>query len=350
MAIRKRGAGYQVRVRPFPDQTLPTFAAAETVELNLKLQKKMGRLHRAEANMLGHELDQHEERRIALGGRRGKLRPATIRHLAECKRPWEPLRQVLIPNLLRVQVEDHIVRRARVAPVAAKNELQFLKTALREAEARGQEVDPGIYLIRPIRTEPVEGRALELDAVHAIDALMPERIGRIVTLCGTVGLRWAEAVNLTDSMLDLDGAQLTIPRALNKTRLEKPIPLARVEVQLLREQLMARPPGTNVVFANAAGGVYSKSGFRSVWTPAVTASGVGEFRFHWLRHTAISLMCRAGMKPELVALRVGHSDGGALILKRYRHLFPSEVKAAVDLIDTFVQGQQAELEEAAGGR
>lgn len=351
MAIRKRGDGrYQVRVRPFPEQTYPTKDAAETAELDLKLQKKLGRLYRPDAHTLGQELDQHEDRRVALGGHQGKLRPATVRHLAECKRPWEPLRATLLPALRRVDVEDHIVRRARAAPVAARNELQFLKAALREAESRGQDVDHGIFQIRAIRTEAAEGVALELDQVHAIDAHMPDRVGRIVTLCGTLGLRWAEAVNLDERMLKLDDAQLVIPRALNKSRREKPVPLARVEVQLLREQLMARPAGTRIVFPNAAGTVYSKSGFRSVWVPALEAAGLEGFRFHWLRHTAISLMARAGMKPELIAERVGHSDGGGLIYRRYRHLFPSEVKAAVSLVDAFVRAETERVREVASGQ
>jgi hypothetical protein len=63
---------------------------------------------------------------------------------------------------------------------------------------------------------------------------------------------------------------------------------------------------------------------------------VPRFRFHWLRHTAISHMARAGMKPELIAERVGHTDGGALIYRRYRHLFPSELRAAVSLVDELV--------------
>lgn len=49
--------------------------------------------------------------------------------------------------------------------------------------------------------------------------------------------------------------------------------------------------------------------------------------FHDLRHTAISLMCVAGYRPEWVAERVGHSDGGALIFRNYRHLYPSEMTA-----------------------
>jgi integrase len=105
-----------------------------------------------------------------------------------------------------------------------------------------------------------------------------------------------------------------------------PIPLVRIEVQLLREQLLVRPPVTRAVFATEKGGVYSHSGFQSIWLPALLAAGLAheekregrkivaaDFRFHWLRHTAISLMARAGMKAELIAQRVGHNDGGALI-------------------------------------
>ncbi len=44
-------------------------------------------------------------------------------------------------------------------------------------------------------------------------------------------------------------------------------------------------------------------------------------------------MARAGMKPEVIADRVGHRDGGGLIYRRYRHLFPSEIRTAVGLLD-----------------
>lgn len=47
-------------------------------------------------------------------------------------------------------------------------------------------------------------------------------------------------------------------------------------------------------------------------------------------------MARAGMKPELIADRVGHRDGGGLIYRRYRHLFPSEMRTAVGLLDALV--------------
>ncbi|HEU5478045.1 MAG TPA: tyrosine-type recombinase/integrase [Gaiellaceae bacterium] len=361
MAIRKRGKGrWQVRVRPFPEVTLPTKEAAETVELDLKLRLKLGHLYQEKPTMLGDELDGLLARKKSMGGKRGPLRPAGVRYYQDCARPWEPLRDTPVPALRRRQVEDHIAARAAVAPTAARNELQFLKAALRAAQSRGQQVDVGIFEIDPIRVEAREGQALEYEELLGLASWLPERVQRIVPVCGTVGLRFTEAVTLTDDRVDLDGSTIVIPGRLNKSRKPKPIPLARIEVQLLREQLLVRPPGTRVVFATEKGGVYSHSGFQSIWLPALLAAGlaheekrdgrklvVADFRFHWLRHTAISLMARAGMKAELIAERVGHNDGGALIYRRYRHLFPTEVREAVSMLDRMVDGTATNAE--AGG-
>jgi hypothetical protein len=45
VSIRKWGNGWQVRVRPFPEITVPTKAAAEAVELDLRLRRKLGHLY-----------------------------------------------------------------------------------------------------------------------------------------------------------------------------------------------------------------------------------------------------------------------------------------------------------------
>lgn len=351
MAIRKRGKGrWQVRVRPFPEITVPTRAAAETIELDLKLRTKLGHLYREKPTKLGDELDGLLQRKKAMGGKRGPLRPAGVRYYQDCARPWEPLRNTRVPALRRRQVEDHIATRAVVAPTAARNELQFLKAALRAAQSRGQQVDVGIFEIDAIRVEPREGVALEYAELLNLASWLPERIKRIVPFCGTVGLRFTEAVTLTDDRVDLDAGTVFIPARINKSKRPKPIPLARAEAQLLREQLLVRPPGTCVVFPAEKGGVYTHSGFKSIWLPALFAAGlahkepnghgrtivVADFRFHWLRHTAISLMARAGMKAELIAERVGHNDGGALVYRRYRHLFPSEVRDAVTMVDRLI--------------
>lgn len=167
---------------------------------------------------------------------------------------------------------------------------------------------------------------------------------------------------MLDSQLDLDAHPepiLRIPsRTLgNKSKKEKGIPLTPGERGLFRQQLLVRPPSTRVVFPREGGSAYDHHFREDVWLPALKAAAAAwcdehdlphnaptpydGLHVHDLRHTAISLMCRAGYRPEWVAERVGHNDGGALILRRYRHLYPSEMRAAGSNLDTLVQSAQA---------
>lgn len=330
MAVRKRGSGWQVRVDPFPTQTVPRKRDAERLEIDLRTKKALGHLHVAEPITYGRALDDLYERKSTVGGKRGKLRPKSLKWLRESLAPWEPLRDTLVSSLRRKKIEDVVLRVAAVHPVTAKNMLQVGKAALRLAESRGQTVDKAIFSIDPVSHEPAEGRALTTDELLGLAAHHPERLKRLILLTGTIGFRWAEAVALDESMLDLRAGTITVPRDLNKSRRIKRIPLAASEVVLLREQLKLSRP---LLFPTLGGKVYSNSGFRKVWTPARDAAGLEGFKFHWLRHTACSLMAQAGMKPEVIAERVGHSDGGALIYRRYRHLFPTELTEAVALVD-----------------
>jgi integrase len=247
-------------------------------------------------------------------------------------------------HVLEIELEHGLARLRPVRHTFSARRLDL--PALFVAVEDGGPLEPE----HPAEALEREGVALEYHELLGLASWLPERIKRIIPLCGTVGLRFTEAATLTDDRGDLEAGTVFIPARINKSRRPKPIPLARIEVQLLREQLMARPAGTRVVFASEKGGIYTHSGFQSVFLPALLAAGlaheearnggrtivVADFKFHWLRHTAISLMARAGMKAELIAERVGHNDGGGLIYRRYRHLFPSEVREAVAMLDRMV--------------
>lgn len=333
MSIRKHGNGYQVRISPFPAVTVPRKKDAQLLENDLKTKKALGHLHQADPITYGKALDDLYERKLAVGGRRGKLRPKSLKWLRESIAPWEPLRDELVSTLRRKRVEDRVMKVAAAHPVTAKNMLQVGKSALRLAESRGQTVDKAIYDIDPVSHEAEEGQALTVDQLLNLAAHHPERLQRLVMLTGTIGLRFAEAMALSEKMVDLDGGFLLIPRDLNKSRRIKRIPLAPSEVAMLREQIALGLLGKPLLFPTLAGKSYSNSGWRKIWVPARNAAGLKDFKFHWLRHTAISLMAQAGMRPEVIAERVGHNDGGALILRRYRHLFPGELTQAVALVD-----------------
>lgn len=348
MSIRKRGNpghySYQVRVPGFPAVTVPTRDAAEAVQLDLLLRKRLGHLYQEKPAKLGAELDDFLHFKETMGGRRGPLRPAGVRWYRDSVKPWTPLRDALIPALRRSTVEDHIIARAAVAPVAARNELQVLKAALRRAESRGQRVDANIYDIPPPTHERREPRALTLDELDEIASWMPKHIKRIVLLVGLVGLRFTEALTLTDDRVDLAASELFVPGRLSKNRKPKSISLAAREVQLLREQLLVRAPGATHVFATRRGNGYTRSAFNEhAWWPALEKLRLkGELHFHDLRHTAISLSAKAGIPAEIIAERVGHTDGGALIRRRYRHLYPGEAASHMGKLDALVLREQQE--------
>ena len=218
------------------------------------------------------------------------------------------------------------------------DELQFLKRVLREARDRGQRVEDAVLNIKPVKHSPRRGRALTVDQLYELSSWFPEHVSRLVLVAGQVGARQAFWFSLTDDMLDLENGTMPIPAELSKNKRDHRVYLTDLEVGLLREQLMARAPGTPLVFPTIEGGEWNRSRFRDrVWAKSVAAAAKHDrvesgrdssvfdgFNFHWLRHTAGSLMAVAGIDAAVASERMGHTDGGALFLRTYRHLYEGE--------------------------
>lgn len=107
------------------------------------------------------------------------------------------------------------------------------------------------------------------------------------------------------------------------------------------------PPMTvRLYFTTSQGTVIGPSGFAAVWRTALTRAGIvplgpGErwgrrYRMHgvhMLRHLFASVLLSAGESPKAVAEWMGHSDGGALLLRTYAHLLPSSAVRMRSVID-----------------
>ena len=164
-------------------------------------------------------------------------------------------------------------------------------------------------------------------------------------------------VRRTDDLLDLKAGTLAIPAWLAKNRKPHQVYLTPTEVGLFREQLMARATGTALVFPTPTGKQWTESAFRQrVFAKAIAAAVRHEepangrpsvfegFTFHMLRHTAGSLMARAGIDPAVVASeRLGHTDGGGLFLKTYRHLYEAEKRTQALRLEDLIR---ASLDES----
>jgi integrase len=355
MSIRKRGRNWQVRLTGERACTFPTRAAAERYELNRRLSRTLGPLHDEDTveEMLAGYLHRWQVR--------AQPAPGTVKRAREAIRFWQrELGDTLLTRLSAVEVEDLIIGRAADHPSSAKKELEWLKRALTDARRRRQRFDLELLLIDPINVTARTGIALKPGQLNRLGSWFPDQIALFPRIVGSLGLRLNEALQLTDDRVDLKTGVVLIPAAMCKERRDKRVELAPFERTLLAEQLVARSAGTTIVFPRAGGrgakpGRWDKGDFYArVWHPARDAAA-REWRDdhdlpedevtpfsglvpHDLRHTAISLMAAAGMRPETIAARVGHKDGGNLILRRYRHLFPEELAEHLIRYEQFVLG------------
>lgn len=269
--------------------------------------------------------------RKQIGGRRGKLRANGLKHWRLALRPWMEGEHAHVPLSLlrRARLEDAVLARAAQYPTTAKNELEALKAVLRYAGARGASFDLGILTIQPVAVERRKRRALTADELEFLADHAPAYAQRLILFLGTTGMRCGEAFTLTDDRLDLTAGTAHVPAELCKEGVAKTIPLTGEERQLVREQLLARAPGTPLVFPKAGGGQWStaRSHFHKlVWTKTCTRAaeawrelhGPGVTPFdglvpHDLRSTAATLMRDAGLARDMAAARLGHADGGRLL-------------------------------------
>jgi integrase len=368
MSIRKHGRTFQVRLPGERARSFPTHAAAEKYELNRKLARSLGDLHAEPPVTITEMLDGYLHRWQT----REHPAPGTVDRARDALRfLHREFGGLLLPQLGLVQVEDAIIDRAVEHPNAAKKELEWLKRGLRDARRRGQRFDLALLMIDPIRVASRQGVALDVDQLDRLASWFPEHLAAMAPFMGSVGTRIGETLTLTDDRVDVKRGSIFIPAAQCKENRDKLIELTEDERQLLAEQLLARPTGTPFVFPRLGGGRHHAGPYddhsyfyEKVWHPARKGAAM-EWRQerglphgaatvfdrlvpHDLRHTAISLMAAGGMRPETVAARVGHKDGGKLILDRYRHLFPDEMRVHLDRYETYLRDRRDTKRQEAG--
>jgi integrase len=379
-SLRPWRAGYQVRVRPFPNETRPTALEAIALRDELVARRDAGdrstrprstydpTLAAACATLLVEQQGRHRAGELTDAGldhyRQATLvwrEPAIVpRHgapFAAGHDPADPRRRPFCEQRLSeldpagVARYLHRHRRAQAA-TSARNERQVLDKVLALAAVDGAQFDAGLRAIEPV-PGPRRDRTRVAYATDELDLLVacaPAYGARMLHLAATVGLRVNELWTLTEERVDLEAATVFVPAHLAKERRDKLVPLLPAEVRLLREQLLARAPGTRLVFPTKTGRPWPSYGqfHRLVYGPARQRARVRWIREQGLEHvdagelvspfdsgdlrklrrTAATLMREAGLEPELVAARLGHADGGALLLSTYRADVDRETLAA----------------------
>jgi integrase len=208
------------------------------------------------------------------------------------------------------------------------------------------------------RTKPQERQRkriltdAEIRVVWRTAAELKTPFARFVQFCLLTGARRSEAAELPWS--ELDGADWTLPKARNKTKVDLLRPLSNATVAVLP----ARVDDCDFVFSTD--GINPISGwtkFKASFDKAVLkelrksdpgAEPLPDWHLHDLRRTCRTLMSRAGVDPDHAERCLGHVIGG--IRGNYdMHEFEAEKAAAYEalaaLVDRIVSPPAGNVED-----
>jgi integrase len=158
-----------------------------------------------------------------------------------------------------------------------------------------------------------------------------------------VGLRPAELFMLRWTDVDFARGEVHVRQSLGSTgEVTKPkngktrtgtLPLPAATA--LRE--MPRRADSPYVFTTSTGRRFSKTSHYYYWNQVRAAAGRRGMDFYELRHFCATELLRRGVTHSDVAVQLGHTDGGALVMSTYGH--PSEDAARARVRQVFGDGR-----------
>ncbi len=183
-----------------------------------------------------------------------------------------------------------------------------------------------------------EVRDLADASLHLFGAYGPT-FRACVLFAAYVGLRPAEMFVLQWSDLDIPGSLIKINRSLGNTgEITLPKNGLRRKVTLppeAKEVLVAMPRRADspYVFTTPGGQRFSKTSHYYYWRLLRLAAQRPDMAFYELRHFCATHLLELGASPADVAVQLGHTDGGALVMSTYGH--PSIKASLARVLEAF---------------
>ncbi len=335
-------------------------------ELRDRLRK--GSLEPAKVGTVGDYMARWLERE------RQRLRPATWRQREQYTRCYivPAVGRRPIAKLTPADVEGMtagMVARG-LSPRSAAHARVILRRALGDATRDGLVHRNAAALARPPR---VTGRTIEpgrdyLDAPQLrrlLAVATDHRIGALVTLAATTGLRQGELLGLSWNDVDWNGGTLTIRRSLARAwgsgraayalaepktkRSRRTIHVADVAIDALRreqrEQEATRIAAGSawqdrdrLIFTDPLGRSLVPAEVSRRFHALLEAAELPSVPFHGLRHSTATALLAAGVPLRVVSDLLGHS-GIAITADFYAHVEPELRREAAYAMDRAMAGE-----------
>ena len=244
-----------------------------------------------------------------------------------CKHGWDALRAA--PRCCALA--DPECCQSRLSARMVQSIHAVLRNAL-ECAVREEVVPRNVArLVKvPVPTYKVNRGLTSAQSRALLQAAAPQRLRALYVLALYLGLRRGELLGLCWENVDLDNEKLEVVQSLQRVggelRLVAPktedsartVPLPLPCVEALREhrkrQFAERSDAWpdwedhGLVFPSRRGTPMEPDNLRRSWYAIRKAAGLGETRFHDLRHTCVTLLLELGVPPHVVRDIVGHSD------------------------------------------
>lgn len=201
----------------------------------------------------------------------------------------------------------------------------------------GLPYNPVLNLRRP---SPGPGRNRRLSAdeesrlLAAVDKHSNPMLGWIVRIAIETGMRSSEIATLRLSQVDLERRIVRLIETKNTLPRTVPLSMAATENFRLALNNPVRPDVTDLIFYGEPGrdGKRRPYNFNKIWADVKKDVGVTDFKFHDLRHEAVSRLVESGLSDQEVASISGHKS--MQMLRRYTHLRAEDLVAKLDNLRT----------------
>jgi integrase len=347
------GRRQQVHRRGFP-----TKKAAAEAEADVVANARRGSYVRPTRETVGAYLVERW-----LPARRADLRPSTLLGYAKViSRPILPyLGDVPLSALDAATLERFYAQLLAsggrsgkpLSPKTVANTAGVLSIALSDAvRLKVLSHSPATSARLPRRQQPEMQAWSEDEASAFLAAMADDRLYPLWRVALTTGLRRGELAGLRWSDVDMTGGSLTVastrvvaegvvtgePKtragcrvvALDRETLSA---LSAWRRRLAAERLAAGPGWQDVglVFVDELGLPPHPETITRWWREAVDRAGLARIRLHDARHTAATMLLRAGVPVKVVAQRLGHADV-AVTMRIYQHVTAQDDRSAADVL------------------
>ena len=222
-------------------------------------------------------------------------------------------------------------------PATVNRKLATLKHMINKGVQWGMASDDALKQVRSVKLLAENNRRLRFLSAEECQRLIAcchKGLKPIVTVALNTGMRRGEIFSLKWEQVDLRHGFILLETSKNGERRE--IPINTTLEYLFKE--IPHSVESVYVFASKTGKslIDIKTGFHT----ALRKAGIGDFRFHDLRHTFASQLVMAGIDLTSIKELLGHKS--LTMTMRYAHLAPGHKRKAVNTLDRLLQNEEKE--------